>query len=227
MSCPRVLPNGQHAKFLLARWAGAAQTPPLEVSSDAPDECHVLTVFRRKTRGEFSLGHRVVAQGRVRPEQLFLTGPRADSCRLLLFEGSDQIGAYIPQSLIAECYEAAFGRPPSADICLFETDDGEDKALQFLTRVLRDLGSFQVMGPDFLEGLGLAIASRLVELHCRQRVECDRKSSGQLQRRLARVVDYIDARLSRPIYLNELSEVAGFGRMHFSAQFYAATGYPP
>jgi AraC-like DNA-binding protein len=45
--------------------------------------------------------------------------------------------------------------------------------------------------------------------------------------RLKRVVDYIEANVTKPIYLAELSNVAGLTRMHFAAQFRAATGCSP
>jgi AraC family transcriptional regulator len=45
--------------------------------------------------------------------------------------------------------------------------------------------------------------------------------------RLRRVEEYVKARFDRGITLSELAEVAGLSRMHFAAQFRAATGYRP
>jgi AraC-like DNA-binding protein len=45
--------------------------------------------------------------------------------------------------------------------------------------------------------------------------------------KLRRVCDFIEANLFHPIYLSELSEIAGLSRMHFAAQFRAATGQAP
>jgi AraC-like DNA-binding protein len=44
---------------------------------------------------------------------------------------------------------------------------------------------------------------------------------------LKRAFDYIEANLTRPIYLAELGNVVGLTRMHFAAQFRAATGCSP
>jgi AraC family transcriptional regulator len=41
------------------------------------------------------------------------------------------------------------------------------------------------------------------------------------------VVEYIEANLTRPIYLEDLGKVAGVSRMHFAIQFRAATGFSP
>lgn len=45
--------------------------------------------------------------------------------------------------------------------------------------------------------------------------------------RLRKAVDYIDAHLSRTITLKDLAAAAGLSRMHFAAQFRAATGLRP
>jgi len=45
--------------------------------------------------------------------------------------------------------------------------------------------------------------------------------------RLRRVEQYIAAHFGRNIRLSELASVAGLSRMHFAAQFRAATGYRP
>jgi AraC-like DNA-binding protein len=45
--------------------------------------------------------------------------------------------------------------------------------------------------------------------------------------RMKRVVDYVDAHLSRRITLANMSAAAGLTRMHFAGQFRAATGMRP
>lgn len=45
--------------------------------------------------------------------------------------------------------------------------------------------------------------------------------------RLARVIDFIDARLDQPIHLNDLAQVAGLSPFHFSRVFKLATGETP
>jgi AraC family transcriptional regulator len=45
--------------------------------------------------------------------------------------------------------------------------------------------------------------------------------------RLKRVVDYIDARMSSKITLDDLAAIAGLSRMHFASQFRVATGRRP
>ena len=45
--------------------------------------------------------------------------------------------------------------------------------------------------------------------------------------RLKRVEEYIQSNLDSSISLSDLARVAGLSRMHFAAQFRAATGYRP
>jgi AraC-like DNA-binding protein len=45
--------------------------------------------------------------------------------------------------------------------------------------------------------------------------------------RLRRVEEYISEHLDRNVALSDLAKVAGLSRMHFAAQFRAATGYRP
>jgi AraC-like DNA-binding protein len=53
------------------------------------------------------------------------------------------------------------------------------------------------------------------------------KSTPLPKWRLKRAIDYIEANLTRPIYLAEISNAAGLTRMHFAAEFRAATGCSP
>jgi AraC-like DNA-binding protein len=51
--------------------------------------------------------------------------------------------------------------------------------------------------------------------------------SALLKWRQRRVADFVEANLAEPIRLQDLAEAAGLSRMHFAAQFRAATGLRP
>jgi AraC-like DNA-binding protein len=83
-------------------------------------------------------------------------------------------------------------------------------------------------GPIFVDGVSIALACRLFTLNSMRGGAPVSNGSTPLPKwRLKRVVDYIDANLTKPIYLAELSNVAGLTLMHFAAQFRAATGCSP
>lgn len=55
-----------------------------------------------------------------------------------------------------------------------------------------------------------------------------RRPCGELPKwRMKRVVDYVDANFGQPVTLGDLAAVAKLTRMHFAAQFRAATGLRP
>lgn len=78
----------------------------------------------------------------------------------------------------------------------------------------------------YADALRLAVAARMESL--RERVEpapAGRSApSGLVKWRLKRVTDFIDAELHRPVTLADMAAAAGLSRMHFAAQFRAATG---
>jgi AraC-like DNA-binding protein len=55
----------------------------------------------------------------------------------------------------------------------------------------------------------------------------DRRSAPLQKWRLKRVVEYVDGHLGRRITLADMAAAAGLTRMHFAAQFRAATGLRP
>jgi AraC family transcriptional regulator len=88
-----------------------------------------------------------------------------------------------------------------------------------------DLGS--PFGRLYADSISIAIVTRLLDT-ARRKSPADRaKASVLAPWRLKRAIDYIDANLSEPVSLAELAGVAGLTRMHFAAQFRAATGLRP
>jgi AraC-like DNA-binding protein len=199
------------------------------VTSDAVDDSHVMSIVLRQTRSDFAIGGRPIIAGRLKLGTVFLTGPKSSTWRGTFHESYDHLRAHLPQSIMAECYEAAYRRPPSAALSLFESCFSEDAVLHNIGRALGNLATYdELMGPSFVDALGLALASRLVVLYHGGRLAPAADGAGGLAKwRLERVIDYIEAHLLRPINLTELSDVAGLSRMHFATQFREATGHPP
>src|SRR5271163_2216525 len=56
----------------------------------------------------------------------------------------------------------------------------------------------------------------------------EQPKTGKLSRwRLKRAIDYVEAHLDNPVSLADIASSAGLTRMHFAAQFRAATGLRP
>ena len=67
----------------------------------------------------------------------------------------------------------------------------------------------------------------MMRLLTRRRPSSPPRVAALLKWRLQRVQDHIDANIAEPISLAELAAAAGLSRMHFAAQFRAATGCSP
>jgi AraC family transcriptional regulator len=224
-----MLPDGRYGRLGLSRWRVAVDQGPLEVESDSVDDGHVMSIVLRQTRNDLSIGGRTAMSGRLKLGTLFLTGPKTSRWRATCYSRCDHLRAHLSQPIMAECYETAYGRPPSSVFSLFESRFSEDAILQNLARTLSNPEVCNhIMGPSFVDAVGLALASRLVALyHGDKRLPAAEGSGALAKWRLERVIDYMEANLLRPMYLAELSEVAGLSRMHFATQFRQATGYPP
>jgi len=214
---------------ILARWLTPASSCPTELSSNGGDDAHVLTLFRSSPRGTWFFGGKPFFAGRVASGSLWIKEPSQEA-RAIYYEESISFRVYLPQSLIAECYEGIYGRLPNAELVLSETKRTSDQILSRLIRVLSDIdGEEGPVGPVLVDRVSLALASRLVSLNTKKmplHTSC-RQPSALAKWRLNRALDYIDANLLRPIYLKELSDAVGLSRMHFAAQFRAATGCTP
>jgi AraC-like DNA-binding protein len=90
----------------------------------------------------------------------------------------------------------------------------------------------------YADAVGLAIIARLICLQseAQQSTQCafglsdssaKRKARALQKWRLKRVIEYVDKHLDQTILLSNLAAVAGLSRMHFAAQFRAATNLRP
>jgi AraC family transcriptional regulator len=226
--CENVSSNPD-SQAVLARWLTPAFPRPVELSSSGGDDSHVLTFFLASTRGKWLFGGKPFFEGQVVSNSLWIREPSQEA-HAIYYERSKSFRVYLPQSLIAECYEAAYGRPPSAELVISKTKRTSDRILNRLVRMLVDIDDESgPVGPLFLDGISLALASRLVALDSKKtHLQLPGKEPSALAKwRLNRSIDYIEANLFRPIYLIELSNAVGLSRMHFAAQFRAATGCTP
>lgn len=228
---PLSLQSGRLLRPRLSRWKDLQPESFVrgtEVCSDIHDDFHVLTIVQRRTKAELTIDTRAVWRGGALDEML-LTGPRQGRWRAIVYEPYDHLRLYLPQGLIAECHAAMFGHEPSGTTCLFETSPVEDEGLRHLAYTLKAMETYDsVLGPSFIDAVGLAFASRLVSLYCRSSAPSGMPPGIVLGKiHLRRVIDYIEDNISRPLFLSELSGIAGLGRVHFHAQFRAATGYSP
>jgi AraC family transcriptional regulator len=218
----------QNSRAVLARWVLPEFHHPIELLSSGGDDSHTLTFFLRSTRGKWFFGGRPFYGGEVASESLWIKEPFQE-VRAVYYERSTSFRVYLPQPLVAECYEAIYGKP-AGELVLSKTRRTGDRVLRNLLRMLVDIDeSCGPTGPTFLDGVSLALATRLIALDSKHThpESLDKVPSPLAKWRLTRSIEYIEANLMKPIYLIELSNAVGLSRMHFAAQFRAATGYTP
>lgn len=197
-----------------------------EVESESGNDSTILTYACTPTNVQFWMGGKQVSNGCIAPRTLLVTGPSLRS-RALFKEPWRAYRIYLPQSIIAECYEHAMGRAPATDVVMsdakFVSDPEVEKLIQALVFSADEHDLFSRV---YLNSVSLAVTARLMARLTG--VRSSTREKGRLAKwRLTQVEDFIEANLDQPLGLGDLSAVAGLTRMHFAALFRASTGMTP
>lgn len=195
------------------------------VRVQTPDNFHFMCIGLRRMDIRLSVSGRTVHDGVLTPGMIQVTRPGVTAeC---VFRGAyDELHLHISNDLVAECASKA----PERCNHLFMADDApfRDQVIERLGLTLLTAGELGgTFGPIYADSLSIAIVSRL--LASRAAVSAAERSSpsGLVRWRLKRALDYIEAHLGEPIGLAEIAAATGLTRMHFAAQFRAATGLRP
>jgi AraC family transcriptional regulator len=198
-------------------WTGEK---PMEFGTQEPIPKHALAFGLKDFRSVKRLGGRLVAD-RVfrRGEALFFaagTQPEAIS-----WPGAS-LHVLVPPSALTAA-EAADGR--KLDEAAFERFEVADPAFEPLILLLtRELSAREPRSRLLIDSLEAAFAAALLRSLGARPV---RRRGGLAGKALARVLDYIDARLPQEIRLGDLAQVAALSPTHFATAFRQSTGYSP
>jgi AraC family transcriptional regulator len=226
---PKPLDPGERVTRIgLARWGQEVTGAPFEMSTGEASDAHFITYSLKQADIRFSIGRRAITNGIVKTGRVLLQGPTSARRQSIYHESFDFFRVYFPQDVLNECFETIFGKAPASNLALFDAHFVEDRILDNLTGVLASVdedGGF--LGSCFVDSVGLALASHLLRLYSSRTPRIKARVSPLPAWKLRRVRDFVEENLFRPIYLAELSEIAELSRMHFAAQFRAATGQTP
>ena len=223
-----VKPGDPVARIGLARWSQEVTGAPLEISTNEASDAHFITYSLKQADVRFSIGQRAVTDGVVKTGRVLLQGPTSAQRQSIYHESFDFFRVYFSQEILNECFETIFGKSIASPLALFDVHFVEDAILNNLTQVLASVDdNGGVLGPCFVDTVGLALTSHLLRLYARRSSPIKSKISPLPPWKLRRVQEFIEENLFHPIYLSELSRVAGLSRMHFAAQFRAAVGQTP
>lgn len=221
---PPPAPGQDGQQILLGRWRALA-SERREVSACAGDGFHVIGIALRRMDLRFEIGGRTVFDGVVMPGMTNVTEPGTRAA-CLFRSPFDALHLHVPSTLVAECGQESPGA--GAPFLPSRVSAAPDPVVHSLATAL--LGAERLghgFAPAYAESISLAIVTRLLA----QAVgtgAADRPRVAPLPKwRLKRAMDYIEANLSEPVSLADMAASTGLTRMHFAAQFRAATGLPP
>jgi AraC family transcriptional regulator len=212
------------SRVIATRWH-ASSDRTLEFRAETTADYHVVKIVLRTMNIRFSVSGRTVQDGITTAGMVHVTEP-AVSVRCLFRGPYDVLHLYVPNTLIAECARGLSGH--HVPILYSEAVPRKDIVIDSLGRALLEAnrvgGSF---GQTYADCISMAIVARL--LASASRVATSERSRGSklAQWRLKRAIDYVEARLDEPVSLADVASSAGLTRMHFAAQFRAATGLRP
>jgi AraC family transcriptional regulator len=213
----------------VSTWRGTVGPTPLEVTADRSDDAHIVSYVVRRTNLLLAIDGRTLLDGDVPAGTTILTGPDRHHSRAIYRRDFDIVRVFVPQFALAECFTAATGEPAPSRIELFDAQQSEDTVLRHLMMsLIRAADEGAPLSPTFLDEMGTTFAAHLIGLYARKQPGSPRRSLSPLAPwRLKRATSFVEANLTRPISLVDLSAAAGLSRMHFAAQFRTATGVSP
>jgi AraC-like DNA-binding protein len=202
-------PQSDIADITISQWEEARSTSSHQATT--PEDCYFVAIALKSTRAKLTRDRQVVFDGTMPEGTLYVTAPSKplavqfqSPCAFLHFHISTD---HFPAQLAAAegLNDLVLLRDPlAAELAkaLIERGDAADHQFTFC--------------------IGKTLAMHLT------RLELPRTRVNALPKwRLRRVEQYIADHFDRCISLSELANVAGLSRMHFAAQFRAATGYRP
>ncbi len=144
---------------------------------------------------------------------------------------------YLPATLFASSY----WREEDAASAIARLDYGSvfrDALLEEMAQaILRELENATPDGPPLLEALGTCVAVRLIHSHTQSYASATRHTpvaarrkaaAGQAcERRLSKVVEYIDTHLDNNLRIQDLAGIACLSRFHFARAFKRSVGKSP
>ena len=215
------------AQVWASRWVGFANEAR-EETSVIPTDGPVLGVALRAMDITVFAAEKLIHDGHLR-QGMMRVNEAGQPIRGIFRGDYDLLHLHIPNAVIADCLDAEYGGCGTRKPCLVSAQPASDPVIERLARALiraDDVGGR--FGRCYAEGIGLAIVARLLGKSADRRHSTPGPRVAALSKwRLKRAVDYIAAHLGEPIGLGEMAASTGLTRMHFAAQFRAATGLRP
>jgi AraC-like DNA-binding protein len=199
--------------IVISRWNDVRSIPRLEETTTPPDR-YIVAIALKATRLKLTRGRQIIFEG-------------------IMPAGTIHVSA--PSKQISSQFQAPF------DFLHFHISADCFLALRSANHSVNDMDDLILLRDSFAEQLARALIShenaadrmftrcigQTLAMHV-TRLKPQRTKVNALPKwRLRRVEEYVRANLDRSVSLSDLAKVAGLSRMHFAAQFRAATGFRP
>lgn len=194
-----------------------------EAWAETPADGSVVKIVLRQMDIRYSVAGRIVHDGLITPGTFHVSGP-GTTARCLFRTPYDVVHLHVPDSLVAEHVNSFPNHP---DVFHMDGRPAKDHVVERLARTLLDVVRYGQFEQLYADSISVAIVARIFGA-ARQRPAPERaKISAAPPWRLKRAIEYFEAHLAEPVSLADVAAVTGVTRMHFAAQFRAATGLSP
>ncbi|HLZ66680.1 MAG TPA: AraC family transcriptional regulator [Aliidongia sp.] len=228
MRAPSPCRAADASRIRIGRWARSELSQLVEHVADHEEPAYTISYCLRQQQVHLTSGSQIVIPSTILAGHVLLQSPTAEVRRGRFDSGYHVLRIYLPADMIAESYEEATGRAAPKDLALFDPYVTSDQVLENLARSLINVETAGgIFGPTFVDGVGMALAARLVALSLSREPSSEKSSSPLAKWRLKKVVAYLEEHFHEPLYLSDLSTVAGLSQSHFTRQFRLATGFTP
>jgi AraC-like DNA-binding protein len=214
--------TSRHSWIVVSRWVDERTFNRVEEANSVPDR-HVIGIAMRTARLKLSRDSATVFEGTMNAGTAYVTDASLP-LRAELHTSCDFVHLHVDS---ARLDPSIFRGPPAAlsGECELDGFVVRDALIERLARSLIEAGD--AYDEIYSESVGQTILMRLVGQRREKSKSAAPKVNPLPRWRLKRVRDYVDDHLSDPIDLAEMASAAGLSRMHFAAQFRAATGSRP
>jgi AraC family transcriptional regulator len=209
--------GARHSGILVSRWLETRAVCRHEKAVISSGR-HIIGVALKATRVKLTRGSSTVFDGPMPAGTLHVTGPSQPLTAE--FRGPcDFVHFHVSSDYLRECQEAV--RSDQAQQILDLNDlIVRDQLAELLSKTLVERATPR--DGFYVESVGQTLVMHLA------RLVLSRDTAKALPKwRIKRVQDYVGAHLEGRISLSDLARAAGLSRMHFAAQFRAATGHRP
>jgi AraC family transcriptional regulator len=214
-------------RIVASRWIDE-RTQPREENIDHGADHYMICLALRSTNLDVVVEGRTTHTGPVQCGMIQICAPGVRATALLRAP-CDFLHLRVAIPFLTARYQELGVLPWRHDQFSNHFGFGRDTAITTLTQAILDARTpAGELCTEYVNSIALAIVTRLAMSHEVWRVRDRSCRVCELPKwRLKRAVDYVEAHLAEPIQLCHMANAAGLSRMHFAAQFRAATGVRP